>query len=282
MASENKTLADSGHPVLAARNVTLQYASRRLSAAGRAPTVALRDVSIGIFVGKTLALVGPSGAGKSSLARCLLLLEEPQSGQIFYRDSKVLRRDREALKPLRREVHLIFQDSASALNPGLTVEEILSEPLVIHKEPTHDRKKSLRDAMEQMELPGSWLRRRPLGLSGGQRQRVAIARALVLQPKVLLLDEALNALDLSAQGQIANLLRALQARHGIGYLYITHDLSMAGVMADEVAVMKDGRIMRQGRSPDVFLNELRNGGDKFGFDLPSTGEFVASCTARDR
>jgi ABC-type dipeptide/oligopeptide/nickel transport system ATPase subunit len=279
MVGKNNNLAADPRPLLAARNVTLEYASRRLFGAKRATTVALQDVSVNVFAGKTLALVGPSGCGKSSLARCLLLLEQPSAGQILYRDEILLATNRDALKAVRKEIHLIFQDSASALNPGLTLEEILSEPLVIHKEAARDRQKSIQDAMEQVELPSKWLQRRPLELSGGQRQRVAIARALVLQPKVLILDEALSALDLSTQGQIANLLRSLQAQHGIGYLYITHDLSMAGVMGDEVAVMKSGRIVRQGRVPGVLVEKLQTGAGSLKPDLALAGNLVATVSA---
>jgi ABC-type glutathione transport system ATPase component len=278
MVGENNNLAVDPRPLLAARNVTLEYASRRLFGSKRATTVALQDVSVNVFAGKTLALVGPSGSGKSSLAHCLLLLEQPSAGQILYRDEILLATNREALKAVRREIHLIFQDSASALNPGLTLEEILREPLVIHKKASRNTQKSIQDAMEQVELPSRWLLRRPLELSGGQRQRVAIARALVLRPKVLILDEALSALDLSTQGQIANLLRFLQRRHGIGYLYITHDLSMAGVMADEVAVMKSGRIVRQGCAPDVFIEKQQTPAGSLNSDLALTGNLVATMS----
>jgi ABC-type glutathione transport system ATPase component len=278
MVGENNNLAVDPRPLLAARNVTLEYASRRLFGSKRATIVALQDVSVNVFAGKTLALVGPSGSGKSSLAHCLLLLEQPSAGQILYRDEILLATNREALKAVRREIHLIFQDSASALNPGLTLEEILREPLVIHKNASRNTQKSIQDAMEQVELPSKWLLRRPLELSGGQRQRVAIARALVLRPKVLILDEALSALDLSTQGQIANLLRFLQGQHGIGYLYITHDLSMAGVMADEVAVMKRGRIVRQGCAPDVFIEKQQTLAGSLNSDLALTGNLVATMS----
>jgi ABC-type glutathione transport system ATPase component len=231
--------------LLAVRGLTLRYMRRSIFGSERIATTALDDVSLEILLGKTLALVGPSGSGKSSLARCLVLLERPTSGEILYRGKNLLTVTSDELKKARREIHLIFQDSASALNPGLTVREILREPLDIHESgiPTTEKQARIREVMEQVELPEAWLKRRPLDLSGGQRQRVAIARSLTVQPKMLVLDEALSALDLSTQGQIANLLLDLQGRYSLTYFYITHNVSMAGVLAYDVAVMNAGRIV---------------------------------------
>ncbi len=205
-------------PLLAARNLTLCYANRGVLGVKRPAAPALQDVSLQLFAGKTLAVVGPSGSGKSSLARCLLVLEPATAGQIRYGTEDLLTLGFEALRKVRREIHLIFQDSASSLNPGLNVEQIMTEPLVIHKALVESggRRKRVLEVLEQVEVPTKWLRRRPYELSGGQRQRVAIGRSLVLRPKILIMDEALSALDLSTQGQIANLLLALQARHGLG------------------------------------------------------------------
>ena len=231
--------------LLAVRGLTLRYVRRSIFGSERIATTALDDVSLEILLGKTLALVGPSGSGKSSLARCLVLLERPTSGEILYRGKNLLTLTWEELKRTRREIHLIFQDSALALNPGLTVREILKEPLDIQESgiPTKEKQARIREVMEQVELPEAWLRRRPLELSGGQRQRVAIARSLTLRPKMLVLDEALFALDLSTQGQIANLLLDLQGRYSLTYFYITHDVSTASVFAHDVAVMNAGRIV---------------------------------------
>jgi ABC-type glutathione transport system ATPase component len=263
MADELTNAQNADHPILAGRNLTLHYAPRRSFGAARATITALQDVSLEIFAGKTLALAGPSGSGKSSLARCLLHLEQPSAGQILYKDKSLFTLNREELKQARREIHLIFQDSASALNPSLTLEEILGEPFVIHKTNAAlgNPRKRIREVMEQVELPLNWIGRRPMELSGGQRQRVAIARSLLLHPKVLVLDEALSALDLSTQGQIANLLLSLQARHLLGYLYITHDLSMASLLADTVAVMKAGRVVQRGAPSDVFTENLHSRSD---------------------
>jgi peptide/nickel transport system ATP-binding protein len=259
MVSETASAADTAQPLLAVRGLTLRYTRRSVLGPERIEVTALQDVSLEVFPGKTLALVGSSGSGKSSLARCIVGLEDPSAGEILFCGKSLLGVSREELKSARREIHLIFQDSASALNPGMTVEEILAEPLMIH-EPgisASQRRERTREVMEQVELPEKWLKRKPLELSGGQRQRVAIARSLTVQPKLLILDEALSALDLSTQGQIANLLLDLQSRHSLAYLYITHDLGMAGILAHEVAMMSAGRIVRRGSPAEVFTANLQ-------------------------
>jgi ABC-type glutathione transport system ATPase component len=259
MAAEARGLADITQPLLAVRSLTLRYARRSAFGADHTATTALDDISLKVFEGRTLALVGPSGSGKSSLARCLVLLEQPSAGEILYRGRNLLALRPGELKTARREIHLIFQDSALALNPGLTVEEILAEPLMIHKSGGRaaEGRTRIREVMEQVDLPEKWLQRRPLELSGGQRQRVAVARSLALRPKLLILDEALSALDLSTQGQIANLLLDLQSRHSLAYLYITHDLAMARVFAHEIAVMNAGRIVRRGSPTELFTANLQ-------------------------
>jgi ABC-type glutathione transport system ATPase component len=271
MAAEAGRVEGITQPLLAVRGLTLRYARRSALGPERTEVIALQNVSLEIFAGKTLALVGPSGSGKSSLARCLVLLEQSTSGEILFRGKNLLALTREELKRTRREIHLIFQDSASALNPGLTVEEILAEPLLIHEPDASaaQRQVRLREVMEQVELPEKWLKRKPLELSGGQRQRVAIARSLTVQPKMLILDEALSALDLSTQGQIANLLLELQNRHSLAYLYITHDLPMAAIFAQEVAMMSAGRIVRRGSPAEVFTANLQTASGALPADSPS-------------
>jgi ABC-type glutathione transport system ATPase component len=239
--------------ILSVRNLSLHY-FQRSAFERRIPVTALTNVSLDLIRGKTLALVGPSGCGKSSLARCLVMLEKPSFGEILYDGRNLLELKRKELKEVRRDIHLIFQDSASALNPGMTIEEVLLEPLEIH-EPTlgkKDRFMRLVSACEQAALSSKWLTRRPDELSGGQRQRVAIARSLVAHPKILLLDEALSALDLSTQSQIANLLLELQREHSLTYLFITHDMRLARMLAHDVAAMKAGRIL-DSLPPSVLL-----------------------------
>jgi ABC-type glutathione transport system ATPase component len=230
--------------ILSVRDLSLHY-FQRSAFERRIPVTALTNVSLDLMRGKTLALVGPSGCGKSSLARCLVMLEKPSFGEILYGGRNLLGLKSKELKEVRRDIHLIFQDSASALNPGMTIEEVLLEPLEIH-EPTlgkKDRFMRLVSACEQAALSSKWLTRRPDELSGGQRQRVAIARSLVARPKILILDEALSALDLSTQSQIANLLLELQREHSLTYLFITHDTRLARMLAHHVVAMKAGRIL---------------------------------------
>lgn len=254
MAADAKNETQTALPLLAIRDLTLHYAQRKAFGAEKAITAALQNVSLDICAGKTLALVGASGSGKSSLARCLVSLEKPISGQILLEGKDLLTANKAELKKARREIQLIFQDSASALNPSLTLEKILAEPLVIHERGLAKKEitSHINQVVEQVELPAKWLARRPLELSGGQRQRVAIARSLMLKPKILILDEALSALDLSTQGQIANLLVDLQARHPLAYLFITHDLAMARALAHDAAILEAGRIIQRG-SPAILL-----------------------------
>jgi ABC-type glutathione transport system ATPase component len=246
-------------PLLSVRDLSLAYAKRHAFAAEGVAAQALRGVSFELRAGETLALVGPSGSGKSSLARCLVRLETPSSGQIFLEGNDLCAMDAIALNAARKKIHLIFQDAASALNPRFTVQEIVGEPLVIH-EPTlgqEERKRRVAKVLRQVELAEGWPNRRPRELSGGQRQRVAIARALVLQPKLLILDEALSSLDLSAQSQIANLLLDLQEQQGLAYLYITHDLRMAKAVAGEIAVLEAGRLVPQRLPTQLIASNLQ-------------------------
>jgi peptide/nickel transport system ATP-binding protein len=254
MAADRPSDAMATAPILQVRGLTLSYAARRLFGATRVEVIALQDISLELHEGKTLALVGPSGSGKSSLARCLVRLQDPSSGEILYQGKNVLEMNRKALKSARRNIQLIFQDSASALNPRLNIEEILAEPLAIHRVCANSAEMAvrIRGLMDQVDLPHKWLARRPLELSGGQRQRVAIARSLALQPKILVLDEALSSLDLSTQGQIGNLLLDLQSQRSMAYLWITHDLRVASLVADEIAVMNGGRITRRGSPNELF------------------------------
>lgn len=250
-------------PLLVVRDLSLQYTSRTLLTPERPVVKALDRVSLELYAGKTLAIVGPSGSGKSSLARCMVMLERPLAGEILYCGRNLLALKPAALKAARRNIHLIFQDSASALNPSMSVEEILAEPLEIHESgaTAADRRQRVREAMEQVELRHAWLVKRPLELSGGQRQRVSIARALMLRPKILILDEALASLDVSTQNQIANLLMHLQNLRATAYAYITHDLSMAAALAHQAIVLREGRILERGSCAQLitFINQAKRG-----------------------
>src|SRR5213593_3686903 len=208
---------------------------------------ALDGVSFTIFPGTTLAVVGESGSGKSTLALCLACLEKPTSGNIQFEGADISKLAEKERRTIRRKIQLIFQDPASSFNPRWSVLEIVAEPLALQGSLSRDeiRLRALA-LLEQVGLSPEMEGRLPAELSGGQRQRLAIARALTLEPSVLILDEALSALDCSMQAQIANLLVDLQSAREMTYLFISHDLAMAAHLADEIAVMSRGRIVEQG------------------------------------
>jgi len=213
----------------------------------------LDRVELEIRPGTTLALVGESGSGKSTLARCLARLERIDSGEIWFEGREVTSLRGEPLRLLRREIQVVFQDPASALNPRFSVAEIVEEPLVIQGICSgRERRRRALDLMEQVGLPRVVSGRLPLELSGGQRQRLAIARALALEPKFLIFDEALSGLDLSIQAQLINLLLDLQASRSLTYLFISHDLGVVAGIADDVAVLHQGKIVEKARAADLF------------------------------
>jgi ABC-type oligopeptide transport system ATPase subunit len=238
--------------ILRTRNLTKVFSERGLFSSRR-QLCALDHVDIDIFPGRTLALVGETGSGKSTLARCLARFEEPTSGEIRFQglDFCVLRGIE--LRTARRQVQLIFQEAMSALNPGFSALEMISEPLVLlrtlSKLEISNRAFALLDVVD---LPRASAHRRVHEFSGGQKQRLALARALAANPKVIIFDEALSGLDLSAQAQMMKLLLELQGTHNLAYLFITHDLALAGAIADEIAVMKNGSIIESSEASQLF------------------------------
>ncbi len=267
MAADYTVQGSEPEPILRVRGLSKQYGQRRGFNRQKFLIEALKDVEFAIRAGSTLALVGESGAGKSTLARCLARLEDPDSGEIWYRDKNLLAIPAQEMRWVRRQIQLIFQDPTSALNPRFSAVEIVAEPLAIQRQSTEEeRRRRALEAMEQVGLPRDCGNKSPLELSGGQRQRLALARALVLEPKFLILDEALAGLDLSIQAQIVNLLLELQISRGLTYLYISHDLTMVGRIADHVAVMRDGRIIEWSQTSDFFTSPRH----------PYTQELIAS------
>lgn len=217
----------------------------------------LRAVDLNIRAGSTLALIGRSGSGKSTLARCLACLEEPDSGEIWFAGKDLATLVRRELAPVRRQIQLIFQEPGASLNPRFTAFEIVSEPLLIAGVGTkRDRRERSLELMELVGLPARLESRLPCELSGGQRRRLAIARALALEPKLLILDEALTGLDLSTRAQISNLLLKLQKVCSLTYLCISHDLELVTHLADEVAVLAEGRIV-EGGAPELVAKSGR-------------------------
>jgi len=241
-------------PLLKVENLVKRYARRNL-AGMREELLALNGVSFTVFPGTTLAVVGESGSGKSTLASCLACLESPTSGKIWFEDKDIVKVEERVRRQLRPQIQLIFQDPASSLNPRWSVLEILLEPLILRRKFTREEMRQCASSLlERVGISPDIVDRPPTELSGGQRQRLAIARALTLEPKILILDEALSALDCSVQAQIANLLRELQSSLGMTYLFVTHDLAMAVYLADEIAVMSGGRIVELG-SAEHILNQ---------------------------
>jgi oligopeptide transport system ATP-binding protein len=214
---------------------------------------ALRDVNLSLRTGCTVGVTGKSGSGKTTLAMCLVGLEQLDAGEIFVEGKNLASLGKRERSSARRDIQLIFQDSAGALNPRMSAAEIVEEPLLINAQHSRAERSALAEGvMLQVGISPLWKHRRPHEFSGGQRQRLAIARALVLKPKVLILDEVFVGLDLSVQGQIANLLLDLQRTHKLSYVCISHDFAFVSRIADEIAVMDNGRIVEQGR-PDALL-----------------------------
>jgi len=239
-------------PFLTVENLVKHYAKRSLAGA-REELRALDGVSFTIFPGTTVAVVGESGSGKSTLASCLACLESPTAGNIWFEGKDLVKLGERARRQVRPQIQLIFQDPASSLNPRWSVLDILVEPLIVQRKfKRQEMKQRANSLLERVGLSPDIVRRLPTELSGGQRQRLAIARALALEPKLLILDEALSALDCSVQAQIANLLMELQSSLGMTYLFITHDLAMAAYLADEIAVMNRGRIVEQGPAEKIL------------------------------
>jgi ABC-type glutathione transport system ATPase component len=246
---------NAAHPdeLISVRELSKHYVQKRPFSGTRFRVDALHRVTLTIRRDTAIALVGESGAGKSTLARCLALLEEPTHGEIWFEGSEVRRFTRKELFRSRRLVQLIFQDPASSLNPRMTAAELITEPLVIQGECAKaDRRERARELMEQVGLSADSVGRRPLEFSGGQRQRLAIARSLALRPKLLIFDEAFSNIDLPTRVDMLALLRDLQASHGLTYLFICHDLRMVSDLADEVAVMSEGRIVERQATAKLF------------------------------
>jgi oligopeptide transport system ATP-binding protein len=214
---------------------------------------AVDGVSFTIEKGKTLGLVGESGCGKSTLGRAILHLQPPTSGHIFLEGKQFDNANKQALLARRRDMQIIFQDPFASLSPRRTVAQIIREPLDVHQIGTAaERRERVEEQLNVVGLRQNALNRYPHEFSGGQRQRIGIARALVLEPKFIVADEPVSALDVSVQSQVLNLIEKLQADHGIAFLFISHDLAVIQHVSDEVAVMYLGRIVEQAPAVDIY------------------------------
>jgi oligopeptide transport system ATP-binding protein len=223
---------------------------------GKEPVYALNDVSVEIDEGQTFGLVGESGSGKSTLIRCIVKLEHPDSGTIEYDGIDVAHAKGADLARFRREVQMVFQDPHSSLNPRMTVEELVSEGMLVHKleRSAAARRDRVGELLSLVGLSPNDMRRYPHSFSGGQRQRIAIARALAVRPRLLVCDEPVSALDVSVQAQVINLLVDMQARLGLTMLFIAHNLAIVRQICQEVAVISGGQIVEHGPTEAIFSN----------------------------
>ncbi len=244
-------------PLLHVEGLSVGYRLRPAGIFKRAGRLqALDKVGFRLHAGETLGIVGESGSGKSTLARVLLGLIPPEEGKILYQEKQLLGADRAEWQKLRKELQIVFQDPFSTLNPRQRVEEALLEPLLVHRYAKDIQvcKERVNGILEKVGLSKKFLHRFPHELSGGQRQRVSIARALVLDPKVLVCDEAVSALDVTVQAMVLNLLKDLQAELGIAYLFISHDLAAVAFMSERIIVMQEGKIVETGITKEILSN----------------------------
>jgi len=218
---------------------------------------AVDDVNLTIRYGETMGLVGESGCGKTTFGRAILRLEEPTAGEVIFKGRNLLACDSKEMRRLRKEMQIIFQDPFSSLNPRKTIAQIVGEPLLVHgMKNRKQREERVLDLLDVVGLRSEQMRRYPHMFSGGQRQRIGVARALALNPELIVCDEAVSALDVSIQAQVLNLLKDLQQRFGLTYLFISHDLHVIEHISDRVAVMYLGKIVELASSKALYKRPL--------------------------
>ncbi|WP_439631207.1 ABC transporter ATP-binding protein [Shinella sp.] len=266
--------SDVRPPLLVALDLTKEYQLSRGLVGGSAGTLRAVDrVSFTLREKQTLGIVGESGSGKSTIARLLMRLTDPSSGSVHYRDKNLFSLRRADLLAFRRDVQMVFQDPYGSLNPKMTVADIVAEPLAIHRDilPRARWRDRVRELLGLVGLKPEHAERYPHQFSGGQRQRIAIARALACEPRIIICDEAVSALDVSIQAQIITLLADLRDKLDLSYVFITHDLPVVRSFADEIMVMKAGAVVEYGRTDDLF----RRPRDDYTRKLLGAGEIPA-------
>jgi len=217
---------------------------------------AVDDVSFHVEKGETFGLVGESGCGKSTIAKLVLFLEKATSGTILFRDRDVSELGAKEMHEYRSSVQAVFQDPGASLNPRMRIDSIVTEPLVVNNHlPRHVVKERMEEALDQVGLDRDAARRFPHEFSGGQRQRIALARSLIVGPSLIILDEPVSALDVSIQAQMMNLLKELQTRLGVAYLFIAHDLGTVRYMSHRIGVMYLGKLVEQGVAEEVYIKQ---------------------------
>jgi peptide/nickel transport system ATP-binding protein len=245
---------DEMQPLLEIRNLKVGFPVRGVFGGTKRYIMAVNDVSFKVKPGETLGLVGESGCGKTTLGRTLLRLIEPMSGQIIFEKQDITTLKQEALQKLRRQMQIVFQNPFSSLDPRMKVGEAVMEPLLIHAvgKNKQQRRERVAELLERVGLSADAMNRYPHQFSGGQRQRICIARSLALNPKFIICDESVSALDVSVQAQVLNLLKELQQDFQLTYIFISHDLSVVKFMSDRILVMNRGQIVEEGTAESIY------------------------------
>lgn len=244
------TTTQQATPILEVRDLVIRY--------GKRAAPAVEDVSFSIARGETLGLVGESGSGKTTIGRAILGLVPVASGQILFDGNDITRAGPAARRALQGDLRAVFQDPFSSLNPRRPIGDALTEPLRVARVPRDQRERRAREVMSAVGLPESAVDRYPRNFSGGQRQRIAIARALVTDPRLVVCDEAVSALDLSTQAQVLNLFAELRAGADLGYLFIAHDMAVVEFLAQRIIVLNRGRIVEQGTTAEIIHNPAQH------------------------
>lgn len=234
--------------LLDVRDLVVEYPGKGMR---RPPFRALKGVSLDIRAGETVGLVGESGSGKTTLGRAILGLARVAGGHITFDGRDISHLSRSQRRRVSDDIQVVFQDPYTSLNPSMTIEQILTEPLTTRKVGATEARRRVRELLEQVRLPEDSAHRLPREFSGGQRQRIAIARAFALEPRLIVCDEPVSALDLSTQARVLELFREIQDRTGVAYLFISHDLSVVRHLSNRVAVMYHGEIVEQGDAAQV-------------------------------